>query len=172
LRFAFRPGKLKSDERCDSFSCGWEWYPFERHGQSEDITFFVAEGIEPSTPAVCHYNYAAAKPIFHGTARAFVQVNLKAGLLEHSFAADFGAQRLQFFSFHFFFGRSAAVPIASRKLRVIFNPPRRAEGARARQSRCKFAPAAAQLPLRLTGRQRRSLAGLNETRAGSTHAYA
>ena len=46
------------------------------------------------------------------------------------------------------------------------------EGARARQSRCRFAPAAAELPLRPTGRQRQGHAGLNETRGGNIHAYA
>lgn len=51
--------------------------------QGKNVAFFVREGIEPPPALVDHDGNLAGAPIFNGSARAFLQVDLEASLFQH-----------------------------------------------------------------------------------------
>ncbi|GEM_PF-2946303 len=84
----FRTGKLKPDQRCDSFRGSWERGLFQKHREAEHITLLVTQWIEPASSIMGHNNDIATVPVFGGTTRAFSQIKFVSGLLQQGFTTD------------------------------------------------------------------------------------
>lgn len=122
--------------------------------QREHIAFGVAERVEPTATLVRDDDNLCRTTIFHRSSRTFFYIDGKSRCFEDGAAWDTVPKPFYFYPVHFKIDRTAIVLffLSALKRDASF-PPRRAEGARARMTRCKSAPCAAKLPLRPLARQ-------------------